>query len=595
MARSWIPILGTAALSIFLFASLFAGTAFGQDADPPDAFVQQEEGEGTWHDDVIRIKVSSEVADEAVPMQQNGVAMLGVSAIDELNAEYNAVSIEPVFSVGGEYEERHREYGLHRWYEIRLEDGAAASDADVEAVAEAYDEVGDVTVAEGKARAQMVGDVDKRARSQQATDPEPLINPPDDPLYDDQYGFENIEAEGGWSQQTGDTTLVVSIHDSGIELDHPDVFPNIWYGGDPDSGSVHGKNFEGADDDIQDTNGHGTHVTGTVAAATNNDLGVAGTAGGDGEYEDGRGTGVRYMVTTPIGEEDSYIYAADNGAVISQNSWGYTTPGTFPEAMEDAIDYFIDNGGGDRLDGGLVVFAAGNDASSDEYFPAAYDPVVAVASTDENDNVSSFSNYGDWVDIAAPGSSILSTWLAGEGSVDDNYEYLSGTSMAAPHVSGAAALVVEEFSGISDPEQVESTLEEAADDIDASVDIGAGRLNLAQALQEDDGEPPEAITDLSVTGVGAAHADLEWTVPEGDPAVYDIRYSTDPIEDDQDFEDATPVDDPPSPLAPGDTQSFTVEGLTPGTEHFFAVKSEDTFGNTSDLSNVPSATTDEAP
>lgn len=588
-AGVWI----TAVLSLLVFFPI--GVAYGQEPDPSDAFVQQEEGEGTWHDDVIRVKVSPEVADEAVPMQRNGVAMLGVSSIDALNQEYNASSIEPVFSVGGEYEERHREYGLHRWYEIRLEDGVAATDAGVENVVEAYGSAADVTVAEGKARAQLVGDVDRQARTQQATDPEPLINPPDDPLYDDQYGYENIEAEGGWTQQTGDTTLVVSIHDSGVELDHPDLFPNIWYGGDPDDGSVHGKNFSGAADDIQDTNGHGTHVTGTVAAATNNDLGVSGTAGGDGEFENGRGTGIRYMVTTPIGEEDSYIYAADNGAVISQNSWGYTSPGVFPQAMEDAIDYFIDNAGGDRLDGGLVVFAAGNDASSDEYFPGAYDPVVAVASTDENDNVSSFSNYGEWVDIAAPGTSILSTWLAGQGSVESNYEFLSGTSMAAPHVSGAAALVVEEFSGINSPDQVEATLEQAADDIGASVNIGAGRLNLAQALQEDDGEPPAAITDLSVPGVGAAHVDLEWTVPEGNPAVYDIRYSTDPIESDQDFENATPVEDPPSPLAPGETQTFTVEGLTPGTEHFFAIKSDDTFGNTSDLSNVASATTDEAP
>ncbi|WP_263818278.1 S8 family serine peptidase [Salinibacter sp.] len=397
----------------------------------------------------------------------------------------------------------------------------------------------------------------------------------------------------------------MSVHDSGISgsfdgnettVNHPDLQPNVWYGGDPSDGSVHGKNFRAGDPaDLTDNNGHGTHVTGTVAAVTNNAFGVAGTAGGNGEFANGRGTGVRFMVTPGLNQPDAYVYAADNGAVISQNSWGFTSPGVFPQSLQDAIDYFIDNGGGDHLDGGIVVFSAGNDADNGDWFPAAYDPIVSVASTDQNDNVSSFSNYGEWVDIAAPGTAILSTWIAGQGSVEENFEFLSGTSMAAPHVSGAASLVVSEFSDVSSPEQVESILEESADNVGATLDIGAGRLNLAQALQEDDGNAPAAIADLSVSDVASAHVDLQWTVPDGEPTVYDIRYSTDPIETDQDFQNATQAADPPSPSAPGSTDEATVEGLTPGTEYFFAIKSSDTFGNTSGLSNVASATTENAP
>ncbi|WP_263785909.1 S8 family serine peptidase [Salinibacter grassmerensis] len=587
---------------LFVAASFFAGAALGQGADPPDTSLEQE-GEGTWHDDVLRIKVAPDVANQATPMKQNGVAMLGVESIDALNQEFDAVSVEPLFDVGGEYEERHREYGLHRWYEIRLADGKASADTEVEAATSAYSNASAVSVAEGKARTQQHVVEDPRASIAPLLDP--LPGTPDDPLYGDQYGFQNIEAEGGWSTRTGDTTVVVSIHDSGISgsfdgtettVNHPDLEPNVWYGGDPSDGSVHGKNFGGGDPaDLTDNNGHGTHVTGTVAALTNNSFGVAGTAGGNGEFANGRGTGVRYMVTTPIGEEDSYVYAADNGAVISQNSWGYTSPGVFPQALQDAIDYFIDNGGGDHLDGGIVVFSAGNDADNGDWFPAAYDPIVSVASTDQGDNVSTFSNYGEWVDIAAPGTGILSTWIAGQGNVEDNFQFLSGTSMASPHVSGAAALVVSEFSDVSSPDQVESILEESADDVGATLDIGAGRLNLAQALQEDDGNAPAAITDLSVNDVASAHVDLQWTVPDGEPTVYDIRYSTDPIENDQDFQSATQVADPPSPSAPGETDAATVEGLTPGTEYFFAIKSSDTFGNTSDLSNVTSATTENAP
>ena len=599
-ARSWTSILG-AALAFFVVASLFSGVAFGQGADPPST-PTQEEGEGTWHDDVLRIKVAPDVADQATPVKQNGVAMLGVASIDELNLQYNATSIEPLFDVGGEYEQRHREHGLHRWYEIRLEDGMAATDADVQSVAQAYGSIADVSVAEGEARAEY--HVENRNPPIQSL-LDPLPGPPDDPLYGDQYGFQNIEAEGGWQTRTGDTTVVVSVHDSGITgnfdgeettIDHPDLEPNVWYGGDPSDGSVHGKNFAGDPANLVDnTNGHGTHVTGTMAAVTNNAFGVAGTAGGNGEYANGRGTGIRYMVIPNLNEPDAYVYAADNGAVISQNSWGFISPGVFPQATQDAIDYFIENGGGDHLDGGLVVFSAGNDGSDIQAYPAFYPPTVAVASTNQNDNVSGFSNFGDWVDIAAPGSNILSTWLTGQGSVEDNFDFLSGTSMSAPHVSGAAALVVSEFPGINSPEQVESTLEQAADDINASVNIGAGRLNLAQALQEDDGQPPAAITDLSVTDVAAAHVDLQWTVPEGSPAVYDIRYSTSPIENDSDFENAQEVEDPPNPPASGTTDSTVVDGLSPDTEYFFAIKSSDTFGNTSDLSNVPSATTENAP
>ncbi|WP_233993812.1 S8 family serine peptidase [Salinibacter altiplanensis] len=591
-----------AAFALLVSASLFAGAALGQGADPPGTSVEQE-GEGTWHEDVLRIKVAPDVAGQATPMKQNGVAMLGVPSIDALNQEYDAVSIEPLFDVGGEYEERHRDYGLHRWYEIRLADGKASADTDVERVMGAYSNASAVSVAEGKARAEQ--HVTERGSVPATSLLDPLPGPPDDPLFGDQYGFQNIEAGGGWQTRTGDTTVVVSIHDSGIsgsfdgsetDLNHPDLEPNVWYGGDPSDGSVHGKNFRAGDPaDLTDNNGHGTHVTGTVAAATNNGFGVAGTAGGNGEFADGRGDGVRFMVTPGLNQPDAYIYAADNGAAVSQNSWGFTSPGVFPQSLQDAIDYFIDNGGGDDLDGGIVVFSAGNDADNGDWFPAAYEPIVSVASTDQADNVSTFSNFGEWVDIAAPGTGILSTWIAGQGSVESNFEFLSGTSMAAPHVSGAAALVVSEFSDVSSPDQVESILKESADDIGATLDIGAGRLNLAQALQEDDGTAPAAITDLSVTDVASAHVDLQWTAPDGEPTVYDIRYSTDPIEGDQDFENATQADDPPSPSAPGETDEAEVEGLTPGTEYFFAVKSSDTFGSTSDLSNVASATTENAP
>ena len=253
-------------LALFILATFSAGAAFGQGGGPPDKI--QEEGEGTWHSGVLRIKVTSSAADAAQPATENGVAVLGIASVDELNADYGAVSVEPVFDVGGEYEERQRDHGLHRWYEIRFEEGAVATDASVEAASAEYSALAEVQVAEGDARAEY--HVTENSRPSVMSLLDPLPGTPDDPLYDDQYGFQNIEAEGGWQTRTGDTTVVVSVHDSGITgnfdggettIDHPDLEPNVWYGGDTSDGSVHGKSFSGDPANLVDNNGHGTHVT----------------------------------------------------------------------------------------------------------------------------------------------------------------------------------------------------------------------------------------------------------------------------------------------------------------------------------------------
>jgi subtilisin family serine protease len=149
------------------------------------------------------------------------------------------------------------------------------------------------------------------------------------------------------------------------------------------------------------------------------------------------------IIFTDRGDYEANVYAADNGAMISQNSWGYNSAGVYNQSALDGIDYFNANGGGTALAGGLTIFAAGNDNDNGNWYPAYYgynDPAtlgaMAVASTDINDVRSSFSNYGEWVDIAAPGSNIYSTWT-GSG-----YNSISGTSMACPHVSGVASAIV---------------------------------------------------------------------------------------------------------------------------------------------------------
>ena len=605
-------------ISLVIFAQ---GFLFGQDV--VDFRNPGGEGESPFYENVIRVKIEDRAIADVAPAIDQGVAVSGIESIDMLNMNFNAVSMERIFRDGGKFEERRRRHGLHRWYEIRF-----SGEPNIQVIANAYSADANIEIASPIPRKMLHVDPEFNEGSDLPADL--LQFQPNDPLYDSQWAFNNtgqtggspgadISAEMAWEIQTGDSVVVVSVHDSGIDLTHPDVMPNIWWNPDPDPNlnDIHGWNFADNNNNLQDINGHGTHVTGTVAAVTNNAVGVAGTAGGDGT----EGSGVRFMVTRIIGAgnnfggiPESYAYAADNGAVISQNSWGYTLPNTYDPAVLDAIDYFIENAGYDAdgnpvgpIEGGIVIFSAGNSRSNAPYYPGYHDPVYAIASTDHNDVLSDHptwgSNYGYWIDISAPGSSILSTYIGG------GYAYASGTSMASPHVSGAAGLVASQYPDLTN-DQVMARILAGADDIDQlnpgyEGQLGAGRLNAHAALMEDDGLPPAPITDLEVIGVLQTTVDLQWTVPDvvedpdmspmATPMMYDIRYSTDPIVTDDDFENAEQYPNPPAPLAPGETQQFTVTGLTPLTEYYFAIKSEDMFGNRSEMSNVVSATTEGAP
>ena len=149
---------------------------------------------------------------------------------------------------------------------------------------------------------------------------------------------------------------------------------------------------------------HGTHVAGTVAAVTNNSTGVAGIAGGSGS-----GNGVRLMScqvfsgTGSGGFDQASIYAADNGAAISQNSWGYTSVNVYEQAVLNAIDYFNANGGGNVMTGGITIYAAGNDNATGNWYPGCYSGSFSVAATNNKDVRSYYSNYGSWINISAPG------------------------------------------------------------------------------------------------------------------------------------------------------------------------------------------------
>ena len=280
---------------------------------------------------------------------------------------------------------------------------------------------------------------------------------PNDPSWSSQYGPTNIQGPQAWDLTTGSNSVTIAVIDTGVDLNHPDLSAKV----------VGGCDFVNRDDVAQDDNGHGTHVAGIAAAASNNGVGIAGvswgarvmpvkvlSASGSGSYQD---------VASGI------IFAADNGAQIINMSLGGSSPSS---VLEDAVNYAFNRGV-------LVVASAGNSGNSTPPYPAAYTNAFAVAATDSNNNRASFSTYGSFVDIAAPGVSIYATYF------DDTYASLSGTSMSAPHVAGAAALLFGYSQYLDTGAEIRTALESTALDLgSAGWDqyYGHGLIQLRPAL-----------------------------------------------------------------------------------------------------------------
>ena len=627
---------------VLSLALLFAtGLAFGQPA------VAQET------EPAVYVKLTPSAQADMAGETKAGVVTFGISSLDALNRTYQASRMKRVFRPAGRFEARHRAWGLDRWYEISLQ-----AETDVEAAARAYLGQGAVESASPVYEKTLHGRPTFAPPARTAAAMAPFV--PDDPLYGDQWHYDNtgqtnIPADGevgtpgadvnlpeAHEINTGASDVIISVVDSGIDLDHPDFEGMLWINSAEDingngvfdrTPAADGGDLDGVDNDnngfvddvvgydfadndpIPDviepgtiSNSHGTHVAGTIAARNNNATGVAGVAGGDGTA----GSGARLMITQTFanavtGFPEAIVYAADNGAVISNNSWGYTSPGVFEQPVLDAIDYFNANAGGAAapIDGGIVVTSAGNSDSDADWYPGFYEGSYAVSSTEDTDTKSTFSNFGSWVDVAAPGGQfgidgVISTVHRDAGE----YASFSGTSMSAPHVAGAAALLASEMPGMT-AEEVKALIANAGvdiSDLNPGFELGL-RLDAFNTLQGPDDTPPAAVTDLaaapalSSTGTSVT---LTWTAPgddgdDGQASSYNIRYSFDgPITEDS-FDAATAVDDPPAPDSAGTAQSFTVEGLPFEQEIWFALKTADEFLNVSAVSNSPSVTTGEGP
>lgn len=440
---------------------------------------------------------------------RSGATRTGVRGVDALLDEVGGYSVEPIFIVTKKNREKVYAGGYHLWYELSFDESS-----DMEKVAIRLAEVGEIERVQYVHRVKRVG-APKVASANHMT-AVPLIrasynNPFNDTYAKYQWGIENIGSAGlvspalseipnavagadvnvvpAWKLCAGEPSIIVAITDEGVQYDHEDLKNNMWVNkaelngtsGVDDDGNgykddVYGFNFVLNKGNItwnasEDT-GHGTHVAGIVAAENNNGKGVCGIAGGSGT-----GDGVKLMSiqifsgkdgVTNSGMARAMQYAADNGALISQNSWGYTSadaegypsyylgPGNDKEYKQQlsseaaAMDYFVKNAGGEDspIDGGLLIFAAGNDTAPRPGYPAAYEPCVAVAAMSPSALPAYYTDHGPGTDIMAPGGEgiykngeILSTIPAKfSESGKPNYGLMQGTSQACPHVSGVAAL-----------------------------------------------------------------------------------------------------------------------------------------------------------
>lgn len=370
------------------------------------------------------------------------------SAMDELGI----VSMTRLFPDAGEYEGSQRRCGLHRFYKVEFDENVSLTRA--------------VTTLEG---VRGIRSVERKHRIEPRSFNDPYLYLQWHYINDGSDGMKkgvDVNVLPVWEQMTtGSSKVIVGVVDGGIEQDHPDLAANLIPGGKDGS-----KNFITGSYVISGHT-HGTHVGGTISAINNNGIGVCGIAGGDAAKKI---DGVK-LLSCQIFEESSersgdgaaaIVWAAQHGAVISQNSWGYSADSnkdgklspaeiadfksmSIPGSLKSAIDYFIRYAGCDDdgnqlpnspMKGGVVIFAAGNDGL--DYDPiGVYPPVIAVGAVDSKGYKASFSNYGDWVDICAPGVKIYST------NIRKGYTTLQGTSMACPHVSGVAALVVSYLGG----------------------------------------------------------------------------------------------------------------------------------------------------
>lgn len=593
-------------------------------------------GSGAYEQGALRIKVSDELAAalESKSDTRGVVTSPETVVSDKLFSELGVTHMERTFPHAGQFEDRTRAEGLHLWYDVTFNPEIALTRAG-----------SDIGRVERILKVEYLPQVRPFRDTFEAVQPSssavgasaPTFN---DPLLGEQWHYYNdgslpkslagsdINVAPVWKEiTTGNPDVIVAVVDGGIETNHEDLRNNMWInraeqvgerGVDDDHNGyiddIYGYNFVNRTGSII-AHDHGTHVAGTIAAENNNGIGVAGVAGGD--TKKGK-KGVRLMSCQIVSGNSGNAnlaaaikYGADNGAVISQNSWAYDDNiKDMLESEKAAIDYFIKYAGMDKngnqtgpMKGGLVIFAAGNENSPLSY-PGAYSRVLSVSAIAGDYVKASYSNYGAWVDLAAPGGDtgkqhqIMSTLTNKSGK----YGKKMGSSMACPHVTGVAALLISEFGKKEfTPYMLKSMLLSSSKNIDSYNPAHLGKLgrlvDAYNAFTRTSDVAPDRIADLSLT-VNSNNVILRWTVPhdadDGKPLGFDIYYS------DRTFDTGSAANIPShvrkitlgtEDAAAGESFEAVIDDLEFNKKYYLSVDAYDLSGNRSAMSQLKETTT----
>lgn len=601
-----------------------------------------QSAESNFVEGVVRVKLQREIADRMIaaklPLSVKGTSkkyvQTGVTPLDRVNQKVKAVSMTRVFPYAGKNEAKHKAFGLDLWYDVHYE----ASGMKLAQARNLFRSAEGVSYAQRIPLYKPIGgerflEVSPAAVAKAAKAASTM--PFNDPLLNDQWHYNNdghiagtkVGADANvfkaWETGvTGSKDVVVAIIDGGFQVDHPDLKDNVWINtaelngkpgvdddGDGYVDDIYGYNFVINSSDIN-AHSHGTHVAGTVGATNNNGIGVCGVAGGS----DGKG-GVKMMVCQVFDSRASssavadfgaaIVYAADRGASIAQCSWGASVAGDEDKSVTEAVNYFTKNGGGDKMNGGLCIFAAGNNGEEGDYYPGCLDKVVAVGSMAPDGSVAYYSNRGKWVDVTAPGGledngqqyGVLSTLP------NSTYGYNEGTSMACPHVSGIAALILSKYGNKQfSNETLRTLLTTSVNDLYTQNPeyeglMGSGYIDAYKALQGKEGSVPEAVADFTVT---ASHdnALIEWVIPETEEKSIDhhvIYYSTEAFSATDDLNKLSSATVDTKFKYSGDKMSYEVEGLKASTKYYFAIVAYNRWGKASAVSPIKEATTNAGP
>lgn len=591
---------------------------------------------------VLRVKLSASLCESIENEAARGELLLK----DILSAELDDIAIlssKRLFPHAGKFEKRTREMGMHLWYVVKFDPTVPTT-----RVTRAFTKSDNVLQIEQVPvivhyKAEVMPDYAGMVRSA-ASRQEGSEMPFNDPMLPEQWHYKNeglypnylpsadVNVHPVWKNNlTGNPEVIVCVVDNGVDYLHADLRDNIYInqaelagaaGEDSDNNGyvddIYGYNFVD-DTAIIERNDHATHVAGVIAAVNNNGIGVSGMAGGDGTPN----SGVKIMIAqifTKTSSSDGTVaikYGADNGAVISQNSWGYPNLTDTPETDRLAIEYFRKYAGVDEngeqtgpIRGGIVVFATGNE-SRPYSSPGSCELAVSVTGIAPNFTKANYSNYGYFATLAAPGGSVMSDFGAdSRGGIlstttDDTYRRMQGTSMACPHVSGAFALLVSQVAnsgkkGVTGEEMIQQLVNNSRP-IDNYNPLYEGQLgglvDIYRATGGNSQHAPEAVTDFAITSYTHTAASFKWSVPNDEDDLtnigFRIYYSTERLQNiDFDRLPATVQYQEVGEYVPGVGQEMItrIRGLQPSTSYYFAIQAYDFSGNRAPLSNEAVAT-----